>query len=55
MKQISSVKRIDQYKRIYVPDNILEAMSLDVDDHIVWMHDEHTGEYSIRKATITIE
>ena len=55
MNQISSVKRVDQYKRIYVPDKILEAMEIDVDGHVVWMHDEVSGEYFIRKATITIE
>tara|TARA_Y100000310_G_scaffold280171_1_gene299705 strand:+ start:1280 stop:1465 length:186 start_codon:yes stop_codon:yes gene_type:complete len=54
-EQVSSVKTIDQYKRIYVPDKILEALSLDAGDNLVWMHDNVSGEYFIRKATVTIE
>jgi|TARA_R100001594_G_scaffold150151_1_gene210247 bifunctional DNA-binding transcriptional regulator/antitoxin component of YhaV-PrlF toxin-antitoxin module len=55
MNQVSSVKIIDQYKRIYVPDKILDALQLSEGDNVVWMHDEVAGEYMIRKATVTIE
>jgi bifunctional DNA-binding transcriptional regulator/antitoxin component of YhaV-PrlF toxin-antitoxin module len=55
MNQVSSVKIIDQYKRIYIPDKILEALQLEAGDNIVWMHDDVAGEYMIRKATVTIE
>tara|TARA_Y100000401_G_scaffold65600_1_gene52315 strand:- start:256 stop:444 length:189 start_codon:yes stop_codon:yes gene_type:complete len=55
VEQVSSVKTVDQYKRIYVPDKILEAMGLDVGDNLVWMNDKISGEYFIRKATVTIE
>ena len=55
VEQISNVKTVDQYKRIYVPDKILEAMGLEVGDNFVWMNDKISGEYFIRKATVTIE
>tara|TARA_R100001244_G_scaffold78109_1_gene61702 strand:- start:1853 stop:2032 length:180 start_codon:yes stop_codon:yes gene_type:complete len=55
IEQISSVKTVDQYKRIYVPDKILEALSLEAGDNLCWMHDAVSGEYFIRKATVTIE
>ena len=55
VEQVSSVKTVDQYKRIYVPDKILEAMGLEVGDNLVWMNDKISGEYFIRKATVTIE
>tara|TARA_R110002110_G_scaffold57061_9_gene163496 strand:- start:2178 stop:2369 length:192 start_codon:yes stop_codon:yes gene_type:complete len=55
LKQVSSVKVIDQYKRIYIPDAILERMQLSAGDNIVWMYDELAGEHLIRKATVTIE
>ena len=54
-EQVSSVKTLDQYKRIYVPDKILQALELEVGDNLVWMHDSVAGEYFIRKATVTIE
>ena len=54
VEQISNVKTVDQYKRIYVPDKILEAMGLEVGDNLVWMNDKISGEYFIRKATVTI-
>ena len=55
VEQISNVKTVDQYKRIYVPDKILEAMGLEVGDNLAWMNDKISGEYFIRKATVTIE
>ena len=55
VEQISNVKTVDQYKRIYVPDKILEAMGLEVGDNLVWMNDKISGEYFIRKETVTIE
>jgi|TARA_E500000305_G_C4020433_1_gene238372 bifunctional DNA-binding transcriptional regulator/antitoxin component of YhaV-PrlF toxin-antitoxin module len=55
LKQVSSVKTIDQYKRIYIPDAILERMQLEAGDNVVWMYDEIAGEHVIRKATVTIE
>ena len=55
VEQVSSVKTVDQYKRIYVPDKILEAMGLEVGDNLVWINDKISGEYFIRKATVTIE
>jgi len=55
VEQVSSVKTLDQYKRIYVPDKILEALELEVGNNLVWMHDSVSGEYFIRKATVTIE
>ena len=55
VEQVSSVKTVDQYKRKYVPDKILESMGLEVGDNLVWMNDKISGEYFIRKATVTIE
>ena len=54
VEQVSSVKTVDQYKRIYVPDKILEAMGLEVGDNLVWMNDKISGEYFIRKATVRV-
>ncbi len=53
MKQISSVKRISQYKTIYVPDSILEDMELKEGDNIVWFQNDD-GQYLIKKVQIDI-
>jgi|TARA_R100000988_G_C3852403_1_gene95523 bifunctional DNA-binding transcriptional regulator/antitoxin component of YhaV-PrlF toxin-antitoxin module len=53
MKQISSVKRISQYKTIYVPDSILEDMELKEGDNIVWFQNDD-GHYLIKKVQIDI-
>jgi|TARA_R100001530_G_scaffold136112_2_gene115318 bifunctional DNA-binding transcriptional regulator/antitoxin component of YhaV-PrlF toxin-antitoxin module len=54
MKQVSSVKRISQYKTIYIPDSILEDMKLDEGDNIVWFHDEESGQYFIKKVEVQV-
>jgi len=54
MKQVSNVKRISQYKTIYIPDSILEDMKLDEGDNIVWYQNDD-GHYLIRKVQIQVE
>jgi len=54
MKQVSNVKRISQYKTIYIPDSILEDMTLDEGDNIVWYQNDD-GHYLIRKVQIQVE
>ena len=54
MKQVSNVKRISQYKTIYIPDSILEDMQLDEGDNIVWYQNDD-GHYLIRKVQIQVE
>ena len=49
LEQVSSVKTLDQYKRIYVPDKILQALELEVGDNLVWMHDSVAGEYLLER------
>ena len=53
MKQISSVKRISQYKTIYVTDSILKDMELKEVDNIVWSQNDD-GHYLIKKVQIDI-
>ena len=54
MKQVSNVKRVSQYKTIYIPDSILEDMQLDEGDNIVWYQNDD-GHYLIRKVQIHVE
>ena len=54
MNQVSNVKRISQYKTIYIPDSILEDMGLDEGDNIVWYQNDE-GHYLIRKVQIKVE
>ena len=51
MKQISSIKRISEYKSIYIPDVILEDMKLDAGDNVVWFQN---GHYLIKKVQVDI-
>lgn len=54
MKQIGTIKRIDQYERVYVPKQILEALSLEKETgHCVWVETD-TG-YMLKKANVEIE
>ena len=54
MKQVSNLKRVSQYKTIYIPDSILEDMQLDEGDNIVWYQNDD-GHYLIRKVQIQVE
>ena len=59
MKQIGTVKRIDQYERVYVPRQILEALGLEKSTeekhggHCVWV--ETDMGYMLKKANVDIE
>ena len=53
MNQIGTVKTIDQYERVYVPKQIMEALDIDKGSHCGWVEDENG--YSLRKATVTID
>jgi len=53
MKQISSIKRISEYKSIYIPDVILEDMSMDAGDNVVWFQNDD-GQYLIKKVNVDI-
>jgi HSP20 family molecular chaperone IbpA len=54
MKQIGTVKRIDQYERVYVPKQIMEALGLEKESgHCVWVETEHG--FMLKKATVEIE
>ena len=59
MKQIGTVKRIDQYERVYVPKQILEALGLEKSTeekhggHCVWV--ETDMGYMLKKANVDIE
>ncbi len=54
MKQVSTIKTIDQYKRIYIPDTILQEMELDVGSNVVWMQCEDDGHYALKKVSVEI-
>ena len=53
MKQVSSIKRIIEYKSIYIPDVILEDMSMDSGDNVVWFQNDE-GHYLIKKVQVDI-
>jgi bifunctional DNA-binding transcriptional regulator/antitoxin component of YhaV-PrlF toxin-antitoxin module len=53
MKQISSIKRISEYKSIYIPDVILEEMQMDAGDNVVWFQNDD-GQYLIKKVNVDI-
>ena len=54
MKQIGTVKRIDQYERVYVPKQIMEALGIEKESgHCVWVETEHG--YMLKKANVEIE
>ena len=55
MKQIGTVKNIDQNERVYVPKLILEELGMEKGGHAVWMQCEDDGHFALRKATVTIE
>ena len=55
MNQIGTVKTIDQYERVYVPKQIMEALDIDKGSHCVWVEDVEIGCYCLRKATVTID
>ena len=54
MKQISTIKTIDQYKRVYIPDSILEEMGVEVGSNVVWMQCEDDGHYALKKVSVEI-
>jgi hypothetical protein len=59
MNQIGTIKRIDQYERVYVPRQILEALGLEKSTeekhggHCVWV--ETDMGYMLKKANVDIE
>jgi hypothetical protein len=53
MKQVSNVKRVSQYKTIYIPDSILEDMGMAVDSHCIWV--ETDSGYALRKVNVEVE
>lgn len=53
MKQISSIKRISEYKSVYIPDAILEDMQMDAGDNVVWFQNDD-GQYLIKKVNVDI-
>jgi hypothetical protein len=59
MNQVGTIKRIDQYERVYVPKQILEALGLEKSTeekhggHCVWV--ETDMGYMLKKANVDIE
>lgn len=59
MNQIGTIKRIDQYERVYVPRQILESLGLEKSTeekhggHCVWV--ETDMGYMLKKANVDIE
>ena len=53
MEQVSSIKRISEYKSVYIPDAILEDMKLDSGDNVVWFRNDD-GQYLIKKVQVDI-
>ena len=59
MNQVGTIKRIDQYERVYVPKQILEALGLEKSTeeshggHCVWV--ETDMGYMLKKVTVDIE
>tara|TARA_R100001244_G_scaffold66455_1_gene54688 strand:- start:513 stop:680 length:168 start_codon:yes stop_codon:yes gene_type:complete len=53
MKQISSIKTISEYKSVYIPDVILEAMGMGAGDNVVWFQNDE-GHYLIKKVQVDI-
>ena len=54
MKQISSIKTIDQYKRVYIPDAILEELGVEVGSNVAWMQCEDDGHFMLKKVNVEI-
>ena len=54
MNQVGTIKRIDQYERVYVPKQILEALGLEKEvGHCVWVETEHG--FMLKKVNVEIE
>jgi len=59
MNQVGTIKRIDQYERVYVPKQILEALGLEKSTeekhggHCVWVQTDMG--YMLKKANVDIE
>ena len=59
MNQVGTNKRIDQYERVYVPKQILEALGLEKSTeeshggHCVWV--ETDMGYMLKKVNVDIE
>ena len=59
MNQVGTIKRIDQYERVYVPKQILEALGLEKSTeeshggHCVWV--ETDMGYMLKKVNVYIE
>ena len=59
MNQVGTIKRIDQYERVYVPKQILEALGLEKSTeeshggHCVWV--ENDMGYMLKKVNVDIE
>jgi|TARA_R110001583_G_scaffold42650_9_gene135593 bifunctional DNA-binding transcriptional regulator/antitoxin component of YhaV-PrlF toxin-antitoxin module len=53
MKQISSIKRISEYKSVYIPDSILDDMNMGSGDNVVWFQNDE-GHYLIKKVQVDI-
>ena len=54
MKQISSIKTIDQYKRVYIPDAILEELGVEVGSNVASMQCEEDGHFMLKKVNVEI-
>ena len=54
MKQMGTIKTIDQYKRVYVPDNILEEMECAIGSNVVWRQCEDDGHFALKKVNVEI-
>ena len=51
MKQIGTVKRIDQYERVYVPRQIMEALGIEKESgHCVWVERKETWDIESQYA-----
>ena len=59
MNQVGTIKRIDQYERVYVPKQILEALGLEKSTeeshggHCVWVETDMC--YMLKKVNVDIE
>ena len=54
MKQIISIKTVDQYKRVYIPDMILEELGVEVGSNVAWMQCEDDGSFMLKKVNVEI-
>ena len=53
MKQVSTIKKVSEFKSVYIPDTILEEMKLDSGDNVAWFVNDD-GQYFIKKVEVNI-